>query len=213
MPPGRHGLGQLFIGLSFFIVISALLLTGLLFVFGVEQRAQEMGLLLAIGFTIGRVRRLLLGEGLIVAVVGAALGVAGGMMYNEAVLRGLSTVWSGAVGLSDLQAHVTPLTLVTGFLSGVLVALLAMVVMVRQQSLKSVAQLQKGGDATALRRGRSRPLWSMLVMVACLAGVLLIVAMSPSAQAAETFFSLRRAAPCRRSGLLECGPDLDGMVG
>jgi len=83
-----------------------------------------MGLLLAIGFTIGRVRRLLLGEGLIVAVFGAALGVAAGMLYNGGrFCAGLSTVWSGAVGLSDLQAHVTLQTIAIGFASGVFVAI------------------------------------------------------------------------------------------
>jgi putative ABC transport system permease protein len=179
--------GQLFVGLSFFIVVAALLLTGLLFVFGIEQRAQEMGLLLALGFTVRRVRGLLLGEGLVVAVIGAAMGVACGLLYNEAVLRELGTVWRGAVGMSNLHVHVVPSTLFMGFLCGVVMALLAMIAMVRQQSLKSVAQLQKAGGA-AVQGGGSRPMASLLTMGTCFIGVLAIAVVTPNRQAVAAFF-------------------------
>ena len=63
--------GGLFIGLSFFLVIAALILMGLLFAFGVEQRAPQIGTLLAVGFTGKSVRNLLLVEGLVLALAGA----------------------------------------------------------------------------------------------------------------------------------------------
>ena len=43
---------MLFIGLSFFLVTSALLLTGLLFVFEIDTRSVEVGTLLALGFKV-----------------------------------------------------------------------------------------------------------------------------------------------------------------
>src|SRR6185295_16437652 len=43
--------GGLFLGFSFFLIIAALLLMAMLFQFGVEQRATEIGTLLALGFT------------------------------------------------------------------------------------------------------------------------------------------------------------------
>ena len=58
---------MLFIGFSMFLIVSAALLVGLLFRLGVEQRTQEMGLLLATGFTVAAVRRRLLGEGAVLA--------------------------------------------------------------------------------------------------------------------------------------------------
>src|SRR3989442_2771512 len=42
--------GTLFVGFSAFLIVAALLLTALLFAFGVEQRAEEVGTLLAVGF-------------------------------------------------------------------------------------------------------------------------------------------------------------------
>src|SRR2546428_6223903 len=52
--------GQLFLGFSIFLVAAALLLMALLFQFALEQRAAEVGTLLALGFTARQVRRLLL---------------------------------------------------------------------------------------------------------------------------------------------------------
>ena len=55
--------GQLFLGFSLFLIVAALLLTALLFSLAVEQRAEEVGILLALGFPPRAVRRLFLVEG------------------------------------------------------------------------------------------------------------------------------------------------------
>ncbi|MDW8309648.1 MAG: ABC transporter permease, partial [Verrucomicrobiales bacterium] len=62
--------GGLFLGFSFFLIGAALVLMALLFRFGLEQRAPEIGTLLALGFTPGQVRGLLLGEGAVLALLG-----------------------------------------------------------------------------------------------------------------------------------------------
>ena len=46
--------GQLFLGFSFFLIVAAFLLTALLFVFQLEQRNAQVGLLRALGFPIGK---------------------------------------------------------------------------------------------------------------------------------------------------------------
>ena len=63
----------LFLGFSFFIIAAALMLVAILFRLGIEQRADQVGLLLAIGWPVRRVRLWLLAEGAIVALVGAIL--------------------------------------------------------------------------------------------------------------------------------------------
>ncbi|MBM3831609.1 MAG: ABC transporter permease, partial [Verrucomicrobia bacterium] len=118
--------GGLFIGFSFFLIVAACVLVALLFQFGVEQRAKEVGTLLALGFTPKQVRRLLLGEGAGLAVLGAALGAVGAIWYARAMLQGLSTVWRDAVGTSDLRFHAEPATLAGGFVGAVLVAVFSL---------------------------------------------------------------------------------------
>src|SRR4051794_5774870 len=80
--------GGLFIGFSFFLIVAALLLMALLFQFGLEQRATEIGTLLALGFRPRQVRRLLLGEGMLLALLGGILGAVGGIFYAQAMLHG-----------------------------------------------------------------------------------------------------------------------------
>src|SRR5205823_7765661 len=90
--------GELFLGFSIFLVVAALLLMALLFQFGLEQRASEVGTLLALGFPVKQVRRLLLMEGATLALLGGIIGTVGGLGYAKAMLWGLATVWRSAVG-------------------------------------------------------------------------------------------------------------------
>ncbi|HEO72719.1 MAG TPA: ABC transporter permease, partial [Candidatus Hydrogenedentes bacterium] len=62
-------LGGLFLGMSFFLIVAALVLTALLFVFGVQRRASEMGALLALGFRPRHIRALFLAEAASSAIV------------------------------------------------------------------------------------------------------------------------------------------------
>ncbi len=86
---------QLFVSFSFFLIIAAAVLTGLLFVFSLEQRNAEAGLLLALGLRPRQVRRLFLAEGAVLALVGSVLGVGAALLYTKLVLRALATVWRG----------------------------------------------------------------------------------------------------------------------
>ncbi len=114
--------GQLFLGFSMFLIVAALLLMGLLFQLGLEQRMTEVGTLLALGFRPKQVRRLLLGEGVLLAVAGGLLGTVGGIAYARAMLHGLTTVWRDAVGASVLGFHATGQTLVLGLCASVVVS-------------------------------------------------------------------------------------------
>src|SRR5581483_3639065 len=87
-------LGQYFLAFSFFIIVAALILLALLFQFGLEQRASEIGVLLALGWRPRHVRRLLLLEGLILSALGALLGIPLGLLYCRAILYGLAHLWS-----------------------------------------------------------------------------------------------------------------------
>jgi len=141
--------GGLFLGFSFFLIAAALLLMALLFQFGIEQRAAEVGILLALGFTPKQVRRMLLLEGGALAVLGAALGVAGGVAYSHAMLGALSTVWRGAVGTSALRFHAEPVTLGLGSAAGVAIAGLTMWLALRKQARQPARELlsEEGGAA------------------------------------------------------------------
>ena len=119
---GATDFGEYFVYFSFFIVVSALLLVALFFKLGIEQRVREVGLLRAVGFGPARVRWLFLQEGVLLAVIGSALGVVGALGYAWLMMFGLRSWWVDAVGTTALTLHVSPASLVGGALGGVLAA-------------------------------------------------------------------------------------------
>ena len=153
---GTVDFGQLFLGLSFFLIAAALLLTGLLFVFGIEQRTEEMGTLLAVGFPSRQVRRLFLLEGGLLALFGGILGAAGGVLYTKVVLLALSTIWRGAVGSSSLYYHAEPLSLIVGAVSGMIIALLTIWITARKQAKHPARELLASGGELEIASGRNR---------------------------------------------------------
>ncbi|MBI5688370.1 MAG: ABC transporter permease [Verrucomicrobia bacterium] len=120
---GATDFGQLFFGFSFFLIISAAMLVALLFRLGVERRAKEIGILLATGFPVRVVRRLLLLEGAAIAVAGGALGLLGAVAYGALMIAGLRTWWLPAVGTPFLKLALTGGSLAAGCVGGVIVAL------------------------------------------------------------------------------------------
>jgi ABC-type lipoprotein release transport system permease subunit len=134
-------LGRLFLGMSFFLIVASLLLTAMLFVFTVEQRAREMGVLRAVGFRPAGVRRLFLGEGAVLAVAGSLLGVPVGLAFARALVWGLGTAWSGAVADAAISFHATALSGLTGAAAAAAISLLAMAVTIRRQARRPVREL------------------------------------------------------------------------
>ena len=136
--------GQLFLGFSFFLIIAALVLMSLIFVFGVESRTEQVGMLLAVGFPPRLVRRLLFVEGGILALLGAIAGTAAGLLYTKAMIYGLATLWRVAVSGSAIQFHAKSSTLFLGALIAVAVSLIAIWLTLRKQVSRPARELLVG---------------------------------------------------------------------
>ena len=119
---GSTDFGQYFTYFSFFLVVSALLLAGLFFQLGIEQRLREIGTLRAMGFSAARIRRMFVAEGLAISLPGTILGTRSGIAYAAFLLYGLRTWWRGAVGTGLLTLHVSADSLGDGAIGGLLIA-------------------------------------------------------------------------------------------
>ena len=137
--------GQLFIGFSFFLIAAALLLMAMLFVFNLEQRSEEAGLLLALGFRPAQVKRIFMLEGIAIVALGTLAGVIAGVVYSKVALHGLATVWRTAVSTASFQFYVRPSTLLIGVLAGGLAAMAAIWLAARRQARRPAAQLLARG--------------------------------------------------------------------
>lgn len=144
---GATDFGEYFTYFSFFLVVSALLLTTLFFKLGIEQRLREIGLLRAIGFSTKQIRALFLREGLLLAVIGSAAGLLGAIVYGWLMMFGLRTWWVGAVGTTLLRLYVSPQSLLIGAVSGIVTALLCIWLTLRNLRKASPRSLLSGSVA------------------------------------------------------------------
>jgi ABC-type lipoprotein release transport system permease subunit len=172
---GATDFGLYFVYFSYFLVVSAVLLTGLFFKLGVEQRHREIGILLATGFTPARVRRLFLAEGLVLAIAGAALGTLLALTYASVILHGLRTWWVDAVGTELLTVHVRPPSVVLGLTGGILAALLATALTLRYLAKVPARSLLAGEVALPGEETRRRSRRALAVSVAGVAGSFLLL--------------------------------------
>ncbi len=154
---GSTEFSGLFIGFSFFLIVAAVLLTAMLLRLNVEQRARQYGLLSAVGFTPAALRRMALAEGMVLAVLGAALGTPAAVGYTALMVFGLRTRWVDAVGTTAIALHVEPFTLAMGFLASLVIAFLAILWACWRLARTQASRLLAGGWSMGSGRREGRP--------------------------------------------------------
>lgn len=185
--------GQLFLGLSMFLIIAALILMGLLFVFGIESRSEQVGILLAVGFSPKLVRRLLLIEGSILTFIGVVVGTAAGLIYTKVMIYGLATLWKAAVSGSTIYFHAKPSSLFEGALGAVAVCIFAIWLTLRKKISQPARELLAGeseieySSHKQLLKGRIG-LYVGAVSLAAAALLLALMGNADSAAVAGVFF-------------------------
>lgn len=191
---GTTSFEGLFLGFSFFLLASAVMLIALLFRLGAEGRTGEVGILAAIGWSAGRVRRLWLAEGASVALVGAIAGALAGVAYAGAMIYGLNTWWVAATVTPFLELHVTATSMVIGTVVGMAVSLVTIWWSLRSFTKLAPRQLLAGdtSDPRDLARLASRPRWpwlpAMLVLGALGVGLIAVWADLQNEAQAGAFF-------------------------
>lgn len=111
-------------------------------------------------------------------MIGGLLGTAAAVGYAELMILGLKLWWNRAVGTQSLSVYILPATLAIGFVSSVVVAVLAVLWGLRQLKLLSPRELLNGATVPILtvaqqrRRGRR----SLVIGLALFAVALLMLA-------------------------------------
>jgi putative ABC transport system permease protein len=191
---GSTDFSGLFFGFSLFLIVAAMILIGLLFRLGIEQRVRDLGLLGAIGFTPKNVRFEMLTEGFAIAMAGGLLGTAVGVGYAQAMIYGLTHWWVGAIGTTNLLLSVQPLTLVIGFTIAVLAALFSVWWALRQLKQLSLREQLAGVTEKeidlATQRKRSGKVHRRAIVCSLLAAGLLLAVVAGALPATGTFFGV-----------------------
>ncbi len=189
---GSTDFAGLFLSMSFFLVLAAAGMAGMLMRLLADRRAAEAGIMLAAGFSARTVSALVIGEGLLLAAAGTLLGVPLGILYAWGIIRALTTWWIGAVGTSALWLHWCTGSLLGGLLAGLCVGGAAVCWGARKLGRGRLLDLLAGWQAMAVLPSRtgnaaSRWGWFALALLAA-AGMLLLLALLHVLPAEGAFF-------------------------
>lgn len=188
---GGTDFGAMMIAFSVFLILAAMILVGLLFRLVMDQRAKEIGLLLAMGYTTKRVLWNMLTEGLAVVLLGALPGVLLALLYAWGMLSVLIWLWpDGNVG-QYLRPYFNPLYMTIGVISVVFMALLTIWLSVRRLVRVAPPALLRGSTMSAeesVKEIKPRT-WPMMACVIVGVGLLIGGAWAATAdQRAGSFF-------------------------
>jgi ABC-type lipoprotein release transport system permease subunit len=141
----RNGVdfSQLFLGLSFFLLIAALILTALLFLMNLENRQLELGTLRIMGFTRNQIRQFFLGEGAVTALAGTTFGLLFAVIYTKIIFMALNSLWWEVVRTSVLEIKITIPTLITGMVISFLISFSTILLSVNRSLKRQVIELQQ----------------------------------------------------------------------
>jgi putative ABC transport system permease protein len=124
---GSTDLGSYFLYFSSFLIMASILLAALFFKLMIEQRAREIGILRAAGWSPAMIRNNFLIESTILSLVGSFLGLFGSILYGYFMIYGLGHWWITAVGTQRLSLHISWVSLAIGAIAGIVFSLILII--------------------------------------------------------------------------------------
>jgi len=156
---------QLFGGLSFFLLVAGVLLIVLLFLLNLESRSEQLRTLVVMGIPLRTIRRITLGESMLVALVGSLAGIGLSVLYNKLVFLAMNGVWSGVIRTQMMFMDIRMSTLFTGLIATLLIALLAIWFPLNRKLKRHFSTYKQRGTGVKLRTGLPRRLiiWTSII--------------------------------------------------
>jgi len=191
--------GELFLGLGFFIILSGIILTALLSGLYFSKRINETGILTAIGFSKKSIYFLFMAESLVIAVIGSMVGSLAGIFYNNLMIRGLNTIWQGAVGTVMLSPHLEVTSILAGFLAACLVSFSTMIIILRMLLKQQPSLAIKGATINRTPKFDTKKNIFRIISPLLIAGGVILTLLSLTGLAPGPVFALSAG------GILLCG--------
>lgn len=167
-------IASLFLSMSFFLILSAVALTAMLFRFNVEQRNHESGLLAALGIPAKKILRWRLLEGLVVVTLGSAVGAVLAFAYTRGLLLFLESIWNRG-GDRLFRFHAAPASIIGGIIGFVFLMMTTIWFVTRRQAKQSASLRLESGTEEIIRHGKSHARW-----IAPVAAIIGLAALAPS---------------------------------
>jgi len=136
---------------SVFALFIALFIIYNAFAVAVTERRSEIGILRALGATTGQIRRLFLGESVVMGLVGSLVGLGLGVLLARAVASAISGLIGNVYGVAQrwTEIAVSPMLLALALVVGIATSVIAAVIPARHAArVYPVEALKKGGSQT-----------------------------------------------------------------
>ncbi|MHC5157852.1 MAG: ABC transporter permease, partial [Planctomycetota bacterium] len=172
---GSTDFAGLFAGLSMFLIFSAAILLALMFVFYIESRTEQTGLLVAVGWNRWRIFALFMAEGACLALAGCVLGAIVSVIYTAVLILVLNaTFWAKALASLQLSFYMSPFTLIEGMIISFLICVFAIQISLFHRIRKPAHQLLTGIQEWYGKSGKTgRSFLPWLGLVCLLTGIYL----------------------------------------
>ncbi len=172
---GSTPFDALFLSLSFFVIAASLMLIFLLMRLAVETRSSQWGLLQAGGWTVAKVRRLILSESALVVVFGSLIGLGLGVAFCLLILDLLRGRWVGAVGVPFLSFHWSWRSILLGLLIGGGIAFLTIWISVYFLFKQKIVDLLRGNSVSGPSQRQKNTPWFTLIALSVSALLVIIL--------------------------------------
>jgi putative ABC transport system permease protein len=153
--------GGLFIGLSFFVLFAAILLSFMLFRLYLNFRKSEIGTLMALGFSFKQLRKLFFAETAALVFSGILIGLPFAVLYNQLILKAVNSIWVDIVRTSIVNIYVRPGSLLVGSVSVALISFAFVWFLLNRFLKDETIALQKKVSVQRVKSGR----WSFAIGV------------------------------------------------
>jgi ABC-type antimicrobial peptide transport system permease subunit len=167
-----------------------ILLNILIIQLGIKLRTSQYALLLALGFTLKKVKSFVFLELSALIFIGSIVGLYFGTQYNEIIVNSLNSIWSGAVWTDTLVVSVQIPALLKGFFTGVLISFLAVILSFSAKKLAKISSAQKGSQKYGMLSTRTLKILKFISWLSGISvlGLIVIQITNPDKTSQSLFF-------------------------
>jgi len=167
--------GELFLSLSFFVILSGIILIVIIFSLNEEIRIRETAILLSLGFSKKQILIIRLSEYLIVVIFGSILGAFVGVFYNHGILLAINTIWNDIVRTSSLEVHLQTQTLIFGSITGLIISFLTIFIASKRKTHFSIAELLRGNFERKREKRNNRNVLKIGILILSFGASIILV--------------------------------------
>jgi putative ABC transport system permease protein len=165
---GGVDFGMLFLSLSFFIIVSGIILLMMALSLFLNSRHDEIKTYHALGIRNRKIATLIFYETLMITVLGALTGVFLGYIVNILIISSLNSVWTGAVQTNTLSPGFSLLPSVTGFLATLIISVVLTLIKLKSFFRKLAISIREQDPPSVKGHGYTLLLLAFLFFVVSL---------------------------------------------